>query len=85
LTRTHRRTKGIGPEGVEGLVGEFLAGLRDQSIAPSRDAEAMLSSRIARIDQLLSAQVTEILHHPAFQELEAAWRSLSGGRPRATR
>ena len=31
---------------------------------------------IAEIDQQISAQVNEVLHHKQFQELEAAWRSL---------
>ena len=35
-----------------------------------------LASDIARIDQLLSAQVNEVLHAPAFQALESAWRGL---------
>ncbi|MEZ6032184.1 MAG: type VI secretion system contractile sheath large subunit [Planctomycetaceae bacterium] len=35
-----------------------------------------LARDIARIDQLLSAQLNEILHAPAFQELESGWRGL---------
>jgi len=31
---------------------------------------------IARLDALLGAQVNAILHHPAFQQLEASWRGL---------
>jgi type VI secretion system protein ImpC len=31
---------------------------------------------IAEIDTRLSAQIDEILHHPTFQKLEAAWRGL---------
>ncbi|WP_394821378.1 type VI secretion system contractile sheath large subunit [Pendulispora albinea] len=31
---------------------------------------------IAKIDALLAEQVDAILHHPAFQSLEAAWRGL---------
>src|SRR5262245_52911590 len=31
---------------------------------------------IAEIDAKLSAQINEILHHPIFQRLEAAWRGL---------
>jgi len=31
---------------------------------------------IAEIDVKLSAQINEILHHPMFQKLEAAWRGL---------
>ena len=35
-----------------------------------------LSRDIAQIDVLLSRQVNAILHHPAFQKLEASWRGL---------
>ncbi|QDV25569.1 type VI secretion system contractile sheath large subunit [Aureliella helgolandensis] len=31
---------------------------------------------ISRIDQLLSEQVSAILHHPDFQKLEASWRGI---------
>jgi type VI secretion system ImpC/EvpB family protein len=36
----------------------------------------LLSHDVARIDALLNAQLNAILHHPAFQRLEAAWRGL---------
>ena len=35
-----------------------------------------IAERIAAIDVLISAQVNEVLHAPAFQRLEASWRSL---------
>lgn len=35
-----------------------------------------LARDIASIDQLLADQVNQILHHPAFQRLEASWRGL---------
>jgi type VI secretion system ImpC/EvpB family protein len=35
-----------------------------------------LGREIARIDALVSRQVNVILHHPAFQRLEASWRGL---------
>jgi type VI secretion system ImpC/EvpB family protein len=31
---------------------------------------------IARLDELIARQVNAILHHPAFQKLEASWRGL---------
>lgn len=48
--------------------------------AERRDLKAArraLSRDIGRIDHLLTNQVNEILHHPAFQALEAAWRGLT--------
>jgi type VI secretion system protein ImpC len=36
----------------------------------------ILDRMVARFDQALCDQVAEILHHPEFQKLEAAWRGL---------
>ncbi|MEX0725270.1 MAG: type VI secretion system contractile sheath large subunit [Planctomycetaceae bacterium] len=41
-----------------------------------RDWIHILSRDISRIEALLEEQVNVILHHPEFQKLEAAWRSL---------
>jgi type VI secretion system protein ImpD len=35
-----------------------------------------LNADVARIDELLNAQLNAVLHHPAFQKLEASWRGL---------
>ena len=42
----------------------------------SDDALRSIQSIIAEIDKKLTLQVNEILHHPDFQQLEAAWRGL---------
>jgi type VI secretion system protein ImpC len=42
----------------------------------SRDAEATISARIAEIDRMVSLQLNEVLHNPAFQKLEATWRGI---------
>src|SRR5271165_3749046 len=58
------------------LVKEFVAQFLEGSMALSRDSEAMINSRIAQIDHLISLQLNEVLHNPAFQKLEASWRGL---------
>src|SRR6266545_2775592 len=58
------------------LVKEFVAQVLEGSMTVSKDAEAMINARIAQIDHLLSIQLNEILHSPAFQKLEASWRGL---------
>ncbi|MGA3186488.1 MAG: type VI secretion system contractile sheath large subunit [Bryobacteraceae bacterium] len=58
------------------LVKEFVAQVLEGSMTVSKDAETMINQRIAQIDHLLSIQVNEILHHEAFQKLEASWRGL---------
>jgi type VI secretion system ImpC/EvpB family protein len=35
-----------------------------------------LNRDVARVDELLNAQLNAILHHPAFQKLESGWRGL---------
>lgn len=40
------------------------------------DAVATINAIIAEIDEKLTAQVNEILHHEEFQKLESAWRGL---------
>lgn len=51
-----------------------------EMLAPSKSTERvdknLVDVMIAEIDQRLSAQINEILHHPDFQKLESAWRSL---------
>lgn len=61
-----------GKELVRNFVNEVLQGT--VTIAP--DTEAMINARIAQIDELLSAQLNEIMHHPDFQRLEGTWRGL---------
>lgn len=58
------------------LVGEFVNQILDEGMTVSRDTMAMIQAQIARIDEMLSTQLNEILHHPDFQKLEASWRGL---------
>jgi len=54
--------------------------LREQILAGDGAAleqlEGVIAGRIAEIDDLLTAQVNEILHAEPFQRLEASWRGL---------
>src|SRR5580692_118970 len=58
------------------MVREFVAQFLEGNMGLSRDSEAMINARIAQIDHLISLQLNEVLHHPAFQKLEASWRGL---------
>jgi type VI secretion system protein ImpC len=58
------------------LVKMFAEQVLEGSMAVSKDTEAMINARIAQIDHLLSLQLNEVLHHPAFQKLEATWRGV---------
>src|ERR1700733_14068561 len=58
------------------LVGEFVNEVLAGGTV-SNDVVDLINDKIAEIDDLLSAQVNEILHHAEFQKLEASWRGLS--------
>ena len=58
------------------LVKEFVAQVLEGAMTVSKDAEAMITARIAQIDHLVSLQLNEVLHHQDFQKLEASWRGL---------
>jgi type VI secretion system protein ImpC len=58
------------------LIKEFVAQFLDGSMTLSRDSEQMINVRIAQIDHLISLQLNEVMHHPAFQKLEGTWRGL---------
>lgn len=58
------------------LLSEFVNQiLADESVIAG-DTAAAINARIAEIDQLLSAQLNEILHNSDFQTLEGSWRGL---------
>src|SRR5262249_53309633 len=58
------------------LVKEFVAQVLEGSMTLGRDADQMISARVAQIDHLISIQLNEILHNPQFQKLEGTWRGL---------
>jgi type VI secretion system protein ImpC len=58
------------------IIGELARQVLEGEITVSKDTEAMINSRIAQIDALLSAQLNEIMHASEFQKLEASWRGL---------
>jgi len=58
------------------LVKEFVAQVLEGSMTVAKDAEMMINARIAQIDHLLSLQLNEIMHNPAFQKLEGTWRGI---------
>ena len=59
------------------MVGEFVQQILDEQMTVSSDTVAGIEARIAKIDEMLSVQLNEILHAEEFQRLEASWRGLS--------
>lgn len=70
FTDTSARERG------KNLVKEFVEQVLEGSMTLGRDADQMITARIAQIDHLLSIQLNEVLHHPQFQKLESTWRGL---------
>jgi type VI secretion system protein ImpC len=64
-------------EYAKNLVGELANQILAEEMTVSSDTVAMINARIARIDELLSAQLNEIMHTEEFQKLEASWRGLN--------
>lgn len=58
------------------MVKEFVSQVLAGQMTLTRDAEASIQARIAQVDKLISQQLNEILHYPAFQKLEATWRGI---------
>lgn len=61
----------VARRGVQAFVNQLLAAAPGQKV-DKKIADGM----IAELDQKIGRQVDEILHAPAFQKLEAAWRGL---------
>jgi len=58
------------------LIGEFVTQILDEGMTVSHDTVEMIQRRIAEIDSLISAQLSEVMHSGEFQQLEGAWRGL---------
>ncbi len=59
------------------LISAFVDQVLADEETPSKDAATLINARIAELDDLISLQLNEIMHHPDFQQLESAWRGLS--------
>lgn len=64
----HDRAKDLITE----LVREVLQG----TVVVSENLSVTLDARVAELDELISRQLSEVLHHPEFQKLESSWTGL---------
>jgi len=62
----------VAKQGVKALIAQLL----EPEKIGVKVSGAVIDEMIAEIDKKISAQLDEILHHPDFQKLESAWRSL---------
>lgn len=49
------------------MLEELATQILDEGMAIEGDTVAMINHRIAQIDQLISGQLNEVLHHPDMQ------------------
>lgn len=59
------------------LVTEFVNQVLEQGTVVSNDTVAFINQRIMELDDLITNQLNQIMHEPAFQKLEGSWRGLS--------
>ena len=59
------------------LIGELVNQILEEGMTISADTAAMINEQIARIDELITKQLNEILHNAEFQKLEGSWRGLN--------
>jgi type VI secretion system protein ImpC len=58
------------------LIAEFVDQVVSQGEVVGSGVVEAINARIAQIDELISAQLNEIMHHSEFQTLEATWRGM---------
>ena len=64
----HARAKDI----ISELVREVMQG----TVVVSDNLSVTLDARVAELDRLISAQLSEVMHNEAFQKLESSWTGL---------
>ncbi len=54
----------------------FIGAISESAGHAEKIDKGMLDQQIAAIDEKISSQLDEILHHPDFQKLESAWKGM---------
>ncbi len=58
------------------IISELVKEVLDGTVVVSENLSANIDARIAEIDQLISDQLSEVMHAEAFQKLESTWTGL---------
>ncbi|MCC7645658.1 hypothetical protein D3C87_891190 [compost metagenome] len=58
------------------LISELVSQVMDGTVVVSNNLAATIDARVAELDQLISAQLSAIMHAPEFQKLESSWTGL---------
>lgn len=63
-------------ERAKDIISELVREVLDGTVVMSDNLSITLDARVADLDQLISVQLSEIMHHAEFQKLEATWTGL---------
>lgn len=58
------------------IIGELVKEVLQGTVVVSDNLSATLDARVAELDVLISAQLSEVMHGAEFQKLESSWRGL---------
>ncbi len=59
------------------IIGELVREVMQGTVVVSDNLGVSLDARLADLDRLISAQLSEVMHHPEFQKLESTWTGLN--------
>lgn len=63
-------------ERAKDIISELVREVTKGTVVASDNLSLTLDARVAQLDQLISDQLSAVMHAPAFQKLEATWRGL---------
>ena len=58
------------------LISELVREVMDGTVIVSANLSATIDARVAELDRMISAQLSAVMHAPAFQKLERSWTGL---------
>lgn len=77
LKQNFKPRSDVAAKEVENAVGTLVReALADDSLI-SEDILDTIDAMLAKIDEKLTAQINQIIHHPEYQKLESSWRGLA--------
>lgn len=63
-------------ERAKDIISELVREVMDGTVVVSDNLSVTLDVRVAELDRLISAQLSEVMHHADFQKLESTWTGL---------
>jgi len=63
-------------ERAKDLISELVSQVLEGTVVVSDNLAATIDARVAELDQLISEQLSAIMHAPEFQKLESSWTGL---------